>query len=291
MSGDNINDPKNNPSLDVDDVASSDIPTLGSDSIIDDTNAPEQHEDAYKNKHANNCQEQLLTFLRDDRTHREDSMGDHWSVPWSDLMMVMFILFASLVSVSAAQQRLAETSKENTDITDITDQQRSRQIPTFESLLQVDVYERSQRAVRNTDIENVQIDLLDDLSVKVSVRGPLFFDLGRDTLKPEVKTFLNELARVIVQTPYQVNVIGHTDNKPIQTSRFPSNWELSLMRATKVTRHLIDQGQIEPSRFTIMGRSKYEPANPNTNEKFSSLNRRVEIIITRTPFKVLEKKS
>ena len=230
-------------------------------------------------------QDQLLLNTRDGEVHREDSMGNHWSVPWADLMMVMFVLFAALVTARATQEKIPEYIDRKQTITVekekvIKDQVLSPE-PSFEPLMRINVFEKSQQAVRETNIENVEIALMEDQSVKVSVQGPLFFDLGADTLKKDVKTFLKTLAGVIRQTNYKVNVIGHTDDKPINNRKFASNWELSLMRATQVGKYLINEGQIDPARFTIMGRAQYEPATPNANDRFRALNRRVEIIITR----------
>ena len=79
--------------------------------------------------------------------------------------------------------------------------------------MRVNVFERSKQAVRETNIQNVQIVALEDHSVKVSVRGPMFFELGKADLRKAMRDFLIRLARLINQTPYQVNVIGHTDDR------------------------------------------------------------------------------
>ena len=130
-------------------------------------------------------------------------------------------------------------------------------------------------------VQNVQIVALEDQSVKVSVRGPMFFELGKADLRPEMRDFLVRLAKIINQTPYQVNVIGHTDDHPINTAQFPSNWELSVTRAARAVRYLIDEGGVSPKRFTVMGRSHYEPVSNDKNAEARAKNRRVEIIITR----------
>ncbi len=208
-----------------------------------------------------------------------ESLGNHWSVPWADLMMVMFVLFATLLSAQLMQE---QTVSEQTPIETEQIQQEfiAQAQPSFEPLMRINVFERSQQAVREAHLENVEIVLLEDQSVKVSVQGPMFFELGKADLFPEVRDFLQRLAIIIRQTPYQINVIGHTDDYPISTEPFPSNWELSLIRASRVARFLLQQGGIDPARFTVMGRSKYQPAVPNDDDSARALNRRVEIIIT-----------
>ncbi|NNF17543.1 MAG: flagellar motor protein MotB [Gammaproteobacteria bacterium] len=218
--------------------------------------------------------------------HREDSLGNHWSVPWSDLMMSMFVLFAALVTAQALERKVPEYVDRVQE--KIVEQETLSADPSFAPLMRINVFDQSQQAILDANIDNVEIALLDDQSVKVSVQGPMFFDAGKDELRPDVKTFLGKLAKVIRQTPFKVNVVGHTDDTPISNRSFASNWELSLMRATQVTKHLIGAGQIDPARFTILGRSQYDPVTSNADDSGRSLNRRVEIIITRDVTSSLE---
>ena len=212
----------------------------------------------------------------------------NWAMPWSDLMMVMFVLFAALIAAQALHSRskppppvVQETPKPVEREKPVREEVGSRK-PSFEPLMQINVLARSEEAVREANLQNVQIVLLDDQSVKVSVQGPMFFDLGKSDLRPDVARFLDRLAQIIRQTPYDIHVVGHTDDRPISTPQFPSNWELSLMRASQVARYLIKSGDVDPSRFVVMGRGEYEPAATNESADARSLNRRVEIIITRT---------
>jgi chemotaxis protein MotB len=246
-------------------------------------------------------------WLRDDPEPTSEVGGlesSRWSVPWGDLMMVMFVLFAVLVTLQMREnQRLVEAAERQREAAQRQQEEREMEsavrtrieqqpvpfpsleplmeYPSFEPLMRVNVFERSQAAVRDARVDNVEIVLLDDESVKVSVQGPMFFELGEARLRPQVREFLDRLAKVIEQTPYAVQVIGHTDDYPVDTEAFPSNWELSTARAARVARYLIDSADIDPRRFTVMGRGKFDPEVANTNDANRALNRRVEIIITR----------
>jgi len=234
----------------------------------------------------------------------EPEKSTHWSVPWGDLMMVMFVLFAMLVTLQMREnQRLVESAERHREAAQRQQEEREMEAaerekveqqplpfpsfqplmksPSFEPLMRINVFERSQDAVRETRIDNVEIVLLEDESVKVSVQGPMFFELGEAVLRPQVQEFLDRLAGVIDQTPYAIQVIGHTDDHPVDTEVFPSNWELSTARAARVARYLIDSAEVDPRRFTVMGRGEYDPAVANSNDANRALNRRVEIIITR----------
>jgi len=218
----------------------------------------------------------------------DDNLGDNWSVPWSDLMMVMFVLFAALLTAKTLQPDI-EIRYKTHPVPEINEVEKDRVVkeqtlsrqPSFEPLMRINVFERSQDAIRETQLQNIDIVLLEDQSVKVSVQGPMFFERSKANLRPEMIEFLDRLAGVIRQTPFQIHVIGHTDDNPIRTELYPSNWELSLTRASRVARHLIRSGALDPARFVVMGRGQYHPAYPNRDAKKRALNRRVEIIITR----------
>ncbi|MDH3218262.1 MAG: flagellar motor protein MotB [Gammaproteobacteria bacterium] len=213
----------------------------------------------------------------------DDSDTNHWSVPWSDLMMVMFVLFAALLTAQALESQVPEPVVQpvaRVETEQVPDPVGTKHL-SFEPLMRINVFERSQQAVREAQIENVEIVILEDQSVKVSVQGPMFFELGKADLRRDMRQFLTNLAKVIKQTPYQVHVVGHTDDYPINTTEFPSNWELSVSRAARVVRYLVDQGGVDPYRFTVMGRSEFDPLMPNADDQARAQNRRVEIIITR----------
>ena len=216
----------------------------------------------------------------------DDSDTNHWSVPWSDLMMVMFVLFAALLTAQALERKVPELVEQPVPNIEIEKEKVVRDTLgtsnlSFEPLMRVNVFERSRQAVREANIQNVEIAIMEDQSVKVSVQGPMFFELGKADLRKEMRSFLKNLSRVINQTPYQVNIIGHTDDYPINTAQFPSNWELSVTRAARAARHLIDEGAVDPKRITVMGRAQYEPVAANKSARERALNRRVDIIITR----------
>jgi chemotaxis protein MotB len=219
----------------------------------------------------------------------DDLSGDDlWSVPWSDLMMVMFVLFAALLAVKSVAPDV-EIRYRWQPVPEIHEVPKDREIekeapetaPSFDSLMQLNVFDRSQDAVLETQLKNIDIALLDDQSVKVSVQGPMFFARGKSELLSEMTRFLDRLGKVIRQTPYQIHIVGHTDDRPIRTQEFPSNWELSVVRASRVARYLIASAAIDPARFVVSGRGQYEPAYSNDNESQRARNRRVEIIITR----------
>jgi chemotaxis protein MotB len=105
------------------------------------------------------------------------------------------------------------------------------------------------------------------------------FNVGDASLLPDFQPTLKRIAGFISsQKGYRVAVAGHTDDVPIKTERFPTNWELSAIRAVTVAKFLIDHG-ISPQRVSIEGYSAYRPLQPNRNARSRQANRRVEITL------------
>ncbi|MBL4763064.1 MAG: flagellar motor protein MotB [Gammaproteobacteria bacterium] len=236
----------------------------------------------------------------------DGSLDDHWSVPWSDLMMVMFVLFAVLLSAQMSETALVQTvqpqteplsplssgleepvieekelEKESEKDHEVLDDIRDS---LFDPLSARALFAQSEQFIKESTLENVKVVLLEDDTVKVSVVGPTYFNLGSAGLNNSFKLFLKGLADILQPTNYEVRVIGHTDSYPISTPTYPTNWELSAARAAAVTRYLIKAGNMEPGRFTAIGKSMYQPVSPNTSLANRNKNRRVEILISRNEY-------
>jgi len=127
--------------------------------------------------------------------------------------------------------------------------------------------------------------LTNDVSLSYSSRGLVMrlsehtlFDLGVVSLSPESISLLQRIGAVISKTTYRVQIEGHTDNLPINTEKFPSNWELSTARAVNVLRYFIDAHRISPHRLFAVGFGEYQPLVSNATPAQRAKNRRVEII-------------
>jgi len=116
----------------------------------------------------------------------------------------------------------------------------------------------------------------------VDLAEQIFFDSGRAKLKPGGKDVLKKVGEALKGYENKViRVVGHTDNVPLAKSlqgTFPTNWELSVARATNVVRFLQDVG-IAPERMVASGRSEYDPVAPNDTAEGRQKNRRIEIML------------
>jgi chemotaxis protein MotB len=112
----------------------------------------------------------------------------------------------------------------------------------------------------------------------LSMPNDVLFDSGRTEIKKSGHAVLEEMAGILKTVPRQFQIAGHTDNVPINTERFPSNWELSTARAVEVIRFFIAQG-VPPAALSGAGFGEYNPVASNDDEKGRRRNRRIEIVL------------
>jgi chemotaxis protein MotB len=113
----------------------------------------------------------------------------------------------------------------------------------------------------------------------VSLREVGFFDSGSAAVKPSSEEAFRRIAEILSQREYRIRIEGHTDNVPIHTAQFASNWELSTARAIEVIRLLIVKYGFEPGRLSAAGYAEFHPAGPNDTPEGRQLNRRVDLVI------------
>lgn len=108
------------------------------------------------------------------------------------------------------------------------------------------------------------------------------FDSGTDEIRPQARTVLGRMAGDLKPRHLAVRVEGHTDDRPIKTPRFRSNWDLSTARATAVVADFIGAG-IEPERLSAAGYAEFHPVASNSSTEGRAQNRRVDIIVSVEP--------
>ena len=145
-----------------------------------------------------------------------------------------------------------------------------------------DIFALSKKIVGSNNLDEfATVDLVPDKTVRIILTGDLLFGLGSSELSPKALRSLRAITQTIKSTPYMINIVGHTDNIPMTSGRYPSNWELSVARASSVARFLINEVGINPGQLAVSGYSSYRPIKPNTTAANRAANRRVEIIITK----------
>ena len=116
----------------------------------------------------------------------------------------------------------------------------------------------------------------------ISLDGSALFKSGMAKIDPEAFPVLKKMFKIISMASCPVRVEGHTDNVPIFTEEFESNWELSTGRAVNVVKHFIEEGNVAPQRLSAVGYGESKPLVPNDTPEHRARNRRVEIVLEKS---------
>jgi len=116
-------------------------------------------------------------------------------------------------------------------------------------------------------------------TVILRIGSVILFDSGRAEIKDSGKDTLRELGFFLKDLDREILIQGHTDNMPIDTFLFPTNWELSTKRATNIVIYMIENCKLDPSKLTATGNGEFKPIAPNDTEQNRAKNRRIDIVI------------
>ncbi len=226
--------------------------------------------------------------------------GNHetteWIVTFADLMTLLLVFFVLLYTLSSFKTHKYEAAVEKikTNIendADLTGLMELMEIPeTADTQITIEditglrsrkdllLKEVNRFAARGEQGNQITARIVDG-KVTVRIRGELLFPSGSAELNQSARPLIEELVRVFFDYPdYNINIRGHTDDIPIATETYASNWELSAIRATTVLKHLVGAG-INPERLTATGYGKIMPLVPNNSAKNRAINRRVEFVL------------
>jgi chemotaxis protein MotB len=154
----------------------------------------------------------------------------------------------------------------------------SEAMPTGELVTLESVAREVERAMAGLIEEDLIVVRRQSSWVEVEIRTDILFPSGVATLSPSAEKILEQLAAVLAPFPNPIRVEGHTDNVPINTVAFPSNWELSAARAASVVHLFMKQG-LAPQRLAVIGLGEYRPVQSNATPEGRNANRRVVLVI------------
>jgi chemotaxis protein MotB len=119
----------------------------------------------------------------------------------------------------------------------------------------------------------------DERGIIITLQEMVLFDSGKADIKPNIFPLLDSISEILEPIPNDILIMGHTDNLPMKSNRYRSNWELSLYRALNVHNYFIERKGLSPKRFAVGGYGDLRPRFPNKTREDRQKNRRVEIII------------
>jgi len=177
-----------------------------------------------------------------------------WMVSYSDLVTQLLTFFIMLFALSSAA----------------TEEQLKR------------IKEKIDSYVKQNQLEKfVSTKITQKEGLIVTFSEKYMFDSGKADIYPEAKEVIRNIASLLIDELNRISIEGHTDNTPIKTSEFPSNWELSTKRATNVLKYLLEELKFDPRRLTAAGFGEWHPVAPNDTPENKAKNRRVDLIVRR----------
>ncbi|MBE6053327.1 MAG: chemotaxis protein MotB [Clostridium sartagoforme] len=238
-------------------------------------------------------------MARKKKNKGEGLKGDEWLATYADtvtLLLTFFVLLYSMATVDSEKAKSIASA-----FTSIMTGQSgdtileynlyNGEVPliggeiddTFEGgeelTEQKKLYNSIKSFVAQNDLEDVVQIVNDERGVAMQLRDNILFETSSSDLREESKEILRKLSTIISKIDNPILIEGHTDNRPIKTSRFPSNWELSTDRAVNVVRYFVEAIGQNPTRFSATGYGEFKPVAPNDTYENMAKNRRVDILI------------
>ena len=213
-----------------------------------------------------------------------------YMLTYGDMMTLLVTFFVLLISFSSIEQSkfsIASTSLKGA--LGVLQGTQGQMLPmTKMPLFSVGrgktdkLVEEIMKEIRTTAQKSGENEMLkithDKDTIHFSLSAPMLFTTGSADLKDTAKPLIKLISDVLILFPFEIRVEGHTDNLPISTPMFPSNWELSFSRALSVAKQLNENG-VNSSRFQVIGYGETRPIADNLTEEGRGLNRRVEIYV------------
>lgn len=249
--------------------------------------------------------------------HHEEHADETWLIPYSDLLTLLLALFIVLFASSnvdvkkfnqmanafsmvfansssilehqqAMQQQQAEMStmppkNEESGFSPLG-QEKSKGLEYMQESAQLAEAKRKMDAyIASNKLGGDLSTVLTQDGLMVRIRDTAVFESGSAVLVPQSERLGKEIAKMLSELTQVVMISGHTDNMPISTAEFPTNWELSSRRAVNFMKYIIASDvRLRAERFSATGYGEYRPIAPNDTDEGRAKNRRVEVLVQRT---------
>lgn len=238
------------------------------------------------------------------QTQRSRASHERWLVSYADFITLLFAFFVVLYAFARADAKKQKAVPvaidqgfnalglfgRNTDKQNVGGAEKAAlpiNIVMGESLMSpghvkddLDHIHRDLNQRLASDVANHSVSIKmgrDGLVISLKEAG--FFDSGSAIPRPQSITALRQIAAALSSSPYDLRVEGHTDNIPIHSAQFDSNWELSSARATRIARVLLQLHAARPDKLSAAGYAEFHPADTNDTATGRANNRRVDLVV------------
>jgi chemotaxis protein MotB len=251
------------------------------------------------------------------KKHEEHMNHEAWAIPYGDLVTLLFALFTVMYAMSSVNEgkfrvlsdamiaafngnpksmrpvNMGEPEPGKggekpligitpTALIKIRNQDTVAPIPKPPSAEVPGSLIRMEREVQDAMRALIDAKLItvkrENMWLEIEINTDILFSSGSGAFSSSAEPVLDKLAEVLKPFPNPIRVEGHTDDRPIHTGAFPSNWELSAARAASVVHQFTKQG-IDPLRLEIVGFGEFHPLQPNSSAEGRNANRRVAVLV------------
>ncbi|MBO8158617.1 flagellar motor protein MotB [Thermosyntropha sp.] len=229
----------------------------------------------------------------------EEHMDETWLIPYSDMLTLLLALFIVLFAMSQVDQQKFQEFKQMlqslfaggpgimTTGEGLIEEGKKPNMenPPTSSLIETQKLEQYKEALdryfKEQGLQSYITTAVTAKGLQITIQELALFDSGKADIRPEAEPVLRDLSVILAGLDNEVQISGHTDNLPIHTPEFPSNWELSTQRALNVMKFMLQNPDLDPARFSVVGYGEYRPRANNATVEGRALNRRVELLILR----------
>jgi chemotaxis protein MotB len=249
-------------------------------------------------------------MLAKNKKHHEEHVDETWLIPYADMLTLLLALFIVLFAMSEIDAQkfkqmasafrneftsgtgvMEETapipSPDTAPIPDanqgvtLSEEEKRRLVEAKKELEALEKLQKEINAfIQANQLTNSLQTQLSENGLLITILDNALFDSGSATVKPGSRAIGSKLSELLVTNPPRNIVIaGHTDNIPISTAQFQSNWELSALRGINFMRVLLENPAIKPNQVSASGYGEYRPKADNKTAEGRAKNRRVEVLI------------
>jgi chemotaxis protein MotB len=150
------------------------------------------------------------------------------------------------------------------------------------------LYRQLDEYIQQNNLEGTVVLGVEERGLLIRFKDQVLFDSGKAVIRKDGEPIVQSIGEILKQNDRAIRVEGHTDNVPMHSLLYPSNWELSTARAVNVVKFFIERVGIAPTRLSAAGYSEYHPIADNDTAENRQKNRRVDVVILRKSFELNE---
>lgn len=242
--------------------------------------------------------------VRRNRNNGEGDSNNTWMTTYSDLVTLLMCFFVLLFSFSEIDAKkfdaIIRSFQGSLGVLDggktIDQEQLLNQAMESNRLFREQdeaqsmerLYQQLDEYIQNNNLEATVVLAMEERGLLIRFNDQVLFDSGKAQIKMEAERILDDIGAILNQNEKFIRVEGHTDNVPIHTLLYPSNWELSTTRAVNVVKFFIEKAEIAPGRMSAAGYGEYHPIADNYTSENRQKNRRVDVVVLKASYAMAE---